>query len=72
MLDAGYVDGYRTIHPEEKGFTFPTWNPHVRLDYIFVPALFRDRLRACHVHDGRRAVEPASDHFPLIADVEIG
>src|SRR4030095_11750945 len=71
MLDAGYVDGYRAINPVEKGFTFPTWNPHVRLDYIFLPAVFGDRLKGCQVHDERRLVEPASDHLPLLADLEI-
>jgi endonuclease/exonuclease/phosphatase family metal-dependent hydrolase len=71
MLDAGYVDGYRTVHPLEKGYTFPTWNPHVRLDYVFLPALFGDRLKGCEVRD-ESSVEPASDHFPLLAHLEIG
>ena len=35
-LDAGYLDAYRMLHQEEKGYTFPTWDPHVRLDYVFV------------------------------------
>lgn len=72
MLDAGYVDGYRSINPLEKGFTFPTWNPHVRLDYIFLPARFGDRLKGCQVRDESLSVAPASDHFPLLADFEIG
>ena len=72
MLDAGYVDGYRAVHPLEKGFTFPTWNPHLRLDYIFLPAPFRDRLKGCQVWGEGSSVAPASDHFPLLADVEIG
>ena len=36
MLEAGYVDGYRKFHGDE-GHTFTTWDPHVRLDYAFVP-----------------------------------
>jgi hypothetical protein len=39
MLDGGYRDGYR-LHSTDPGFTFPTWDPHVRLDYIFLPAVF--------------------------------
>ena len=72
MLDAGYVDGYRAIHPLEKGFTFPTWNPHLRLDYVFVPAPFADRLKDCQVRNESPAVAHASDHFPLLADLELG
>ncbi|HKP85532.1 MAG TPA: endonuclease/exonuclease/phosphatase family protein [Blastocatellia bacterium] len=71
MLDAGYADGYRTLHKEDKGFTFPTWNPHVRLDYLFVPAPFADRLKVCQVVNGSPAVKQASDHFPLLADILI-
>ena len=28
----------------DAGHTFPTWDPHVRLDYVFVPKEFADRL----------------------------
>jgi endonuclease/exonuclease/phosphatase family metal-dependent hydrolase len=70
MLDAQYVDGFRRLHPEREGFTFPTWDPHLRLDYVFVPAGYADRLSACEV-----VVEPpapaASDHFPLLAHLEL-
>lgn len=72
MLDAGYVDGYRALHPIEKGFTFPTWNPHLRLDYIFLPGPFAERLKDCRVSDEDPAVAHASDHFPLLSDLELG
>jgi exodeoxyribonuclease-3 len=71
MLDANYMDGYRVIHPAEQGFTFPTWNPHVRLDYLFLPALFANRLKSCEVVKGTTAVLQASDHFPLLAQLEV-
>jgi endonuclease/exonuclease/phosphatase family metal-dependent hydrolase len=67
MLDARYVDGYRILHSEEKGFTFPTWEPHVRLDYVFVPAPFADRLQACEIVKHIPEASRASDHFPLLA-----
>ena len=70
MLDSGYVDGYRMIQPHDRGFTFPTWNPHVRLDYIFVPAPFVDRLKTCQVFNGSGVAAQASDHFPLLVDLE--
>ena len=70
ILDAGYVDGYRKLHPESIGFTFPTWNPHVRLDYAFAPAAFTDRLRSCVVVDGEDTTA-ASDHFPLLIEFDL-
>ena len=67
VLNARYVDVYRALHPREPGLTFPTWNPHVRLDYVFVPELHRGRVTACRVVMGEVARE-ASDHFPLLAE----
>jgi endonuclease/exonuclease/phosphatase family metal-dependent hydrolase len=69
ILDAGYVDGYRVVHGGDVGYTFPTWAPHVRLDYMFVPAGFASRVVACEivVHP---AAPAASDHFPLLAELE--
>ena len=72
MLDAKYADAWRRLHPDEAGYTFPTWDPHVRLDYVFLPAGGADRLKECRiVADGPR-VAAASDHFPLLAHVELG
>jgi exodeoxyribonuclease-3 len=71
VLDAGYADGYRTLH-DDRGYTFPTWDPHVRLDYVFVPKAFADRLVKCEViTEPRQRVRAASDHCPLVADLEI-
>ena len=69
MLDAGYGDGYRMLNPEVKGYTFPTWDPHVRLDYVFVPRSFANRLAACDVIcEPKERIRAASDHCPLVAD----
>ena len=71
-LDAGYADGYRLLNPSDKGYTFPTWDPHVRLDYLFLPAPFAATLRECRVVREHAAVRDASDHFPLLAHIEAG
>ena len=71
MLDAGYADGYRTLHPTDKGYTFPAWEPHLRLDYVFVPARFKERLTACEVITQPAEVAQASDHFPLLSELEL-
>lgn len=71
MLDAGYRDGFRTLHPAEKGYTFPTWDPHLRLDYVFLPDAYAERLHKCEVIAHPNGVSQASDHFPLLAQIDI-
>lgn len=70
MLDAGYNDAYRMLHPDVKGYTFPTWDPHVRLDYVFVPRAFANRLVSCEVIcEPKEKIQAASDHCPLVAEL---
>jgi exodeoxyribonuclease-3 len=70
LVEAGYSDVFRQLHAKELGYTFPTWDPHVRLDYAFVPGEFRDRVRRCEIvaHPNARA---ASDHFPLLTEIAL-
>ena len=68
ILAAGYADGYRVLHRDVAGFTFPTWNPHLRLDYVFVSSGFTARLQSCEVVTSP-AAKLASDHFPLLVEV---
>ena len=70
MLEAGYVDGYRKFHGDE-GFTFTTWDPHVRLDYAFLPEPFKGHLQRCEVIRDHPAVKQASDHFPLVCEISL-
>lgn len=71
VLDADYADGFRTLTPVGDGSTFPTWDPHVRLDYVFLPKRYADRIIACHVVREAPNVTLASDHFPLYAQLEL-
>ena len=70
VIDAGYVDVYRREHALAPGHTLPAANPHVRLDYVFVPAAFSDCIEECDVvrHDDAAA---ASDHLPLFAVLRV-
>jgi exodeoxyribonuclease-3 len=70
VLNAGYVDGFRRLHPSEAGLTFPVWDPHVRLDYVFLPAGHCERLVSCEVVRTAAAAQ-ASDHFPLLAELRV-
>jgi endonuclease/exonuclease/phosphatase family metal-dependent hydrolase len=71
MLDAGYVDGYRFLNASDAGYTFPVWDPHVRLDFAFLPARFSERLESCSVITEGSTVRTASDHFPLLVNLSI-
>jgi endonuclease/exonuclease/phosphatase family metal-dependent hydrolase len=64
MLDAGYVDAFRIVEPNGPGYTFPTWDPHLRLDYAFVPPSLSQRVQRCSVVS-TEAAAAASDHLPL-------
>ena len=70
VLDAGYIDSYRARHDGATGYTFPSWAPHVRLDYVFTPAVFASRVRSCEIVT-HPAAPAASDHLPLVADVDL-
>ena len=71
VLDDGYRDGFRHLHPDVVGSTFPTWDPHIRLDYLFVPGRFVEHVSRCEVIDSAD-VRTASDHLPLMADLASG
>ena len=70
VLDAGYVDAFRSKHPNDPGPTLPTTNPHIRLDYVFVPHAHASRLLSCDVVQHPEAAS-ASDHFPVVADLQV-
>jgi exodeoxyribonuclease-3 len=67
MLDAGYADAFRALHPGDPGLTLPAASPQVRLDYVFVPSAQLPRVTRCEVIRTPPAPD-ASDHFPLLAE----
>jgi exodeoxyribonuclease-3 len=68
VLDAGYIDAFRALHPDAPGPTFPVWDPHIRLDYLFLPSGWRGRLIASEVVM-QGPVREASDHLPLLTEL---
>jgi exodeoxyribonuclease-3 len=70
LLAAGYTDAFRRLHPEALGYTFPTWDPHVRLDFAFLPTRHEGRVTDCRVLTDNPKVKEASDHFPLLVNLE--
>jgi len=71
MLDGGYVDCYRSLH-SNPGFTFPAWDPHVRLDYVFTPQQHAARVTKCEVLSHIDEPAKATDHLPLISEITTG
>ncbi len=70
LLDEGYVDCFRKLHPEEDGFTLPSLRPQVRLDYVFAAPPLVEALRECRVITSPGGVALASDHLPVLAEFE--
>lgn len=70
VLDAGYLDAFKLKHPGEPGLTLPTPDPHIRLDYVFVPRAHEARVMGCEVVRHSAAAR-ASDHFPVVADLHV-
>ena len=70
VLDAGYVDTFRMLHPDDPGWTLPTSDPHIRLDYVFAPHAQAGQVLMCDVVRTDPA-STASDHFPVIADLQV-
>jgi exonuclease III len=62
LLDAGYVDCFRKLHPEKDGFTLPSPHPQVCLDYVFAAPPLVEALQGCQVITSPGEVAVASDH----------
>jgi exodeoxyribonuclease-3 len=71
LLDAGYIDAFRHLYPNDIGHTFPVWDTHVRLDYVFLPSRYSDKLKSIEIIKKPEIVKTASDHFPLLAEIQI-
>ena len=70
VLDAGYIDAFRALHPDAPGPTFPVWDPHIRLDYLFLPGAWRSALVSSEVITSG-PVDQASDHLPLLTELSL-
>jgi endonuclease/exonuclease/phosphatase family metal-dependent hydrolase len=70
VLDAGYVDVFRHLQPDLVGNTFSARDPHVRLDYLFLPSGCMPNVYSCTVV-GTPPAPDASDHLPLMAQLDV-
>ncbi|MEV6371977.1 endonuclease/exonuclease/phosphatase family protein [Micromonospora musae] len=75
LLGAGLVDLQRAFGGPDDGHTVPTWHAGaefvaMRLDYLLGSPALAARVREVRVVRGGVA-EHASDHYPLVAEVEL-
>jgi len=66
LLQAGYMDAFRQLHTHRDGFTFPSFSPHIRFDYVFLPPRFPWKVQDCRAVASPPIVARASDHLPLL------
>ena len=74
LLDAGYTDAFRSLHPGEGGhFTFWDYfrkafefNRGIRIDHFLLSPSLAPRLVSCEIDKGPRALEKPSDHTPVL------
>ncbi|MHB8642766.1 MAG: endonuclease/exonuclease/phosphatase family protein [Gaiellaceae bacterium] len=60
VLAAGLTDSYRALH-DDRGWTYKSWDPFLRLDYVFAQSV---EVTRCDVVE-----TDASDHFALVAEL---
>jgi exodeoxyribonuclease III len=74
LIELGYSDAFRSLHPGEGGqFTFWDYfrqafqhNRGIRIDHFLLSPALTDRLEECEIDRGPRALEKPSDHTPIL------
>jgi exodeoxyribonuclease-3 len=77
MLERGYVDAFRSLHPELAGaFTFWDYfrnafehNRGIRIDHFLLSPALAQRLTSCEIDKSPRAQERPSDHTPIVVEL---
>lgn len=67
--EAGWVDAFRHLNPDDAGFTLPAGAPQVRLDYALVPRGLLACVTQCDAVESDLA-PLASDHLPLLTVID--
>jgi exodeoxyribonuclease-3 len=77
MLELGYTDAFRSLHPGEGGhFTFWDYfrqafehNRGIRIDHFLLSPSAAERLEKCEIDRGPRSQLKPSDHTPISVTV---
>ena len=75
VVDAGLVDAFRALHPDEPGFTWWDYRQGhfhrglgMRIDLTLVSPAIAERLTRVGIERNYRKGSRPSDHVPLVAD----
>ena len=73
MINAGFIDTFRTLNPGTKRYTWWSHWGHARennvgwrIDYFFISKMLRKNLKAAEIYE--RVM--GSDHCPISIDLE--
>ncbi len=74
----GYVDAFRSLHPDEKGqFTFWDYfrqafehNRGIRIDHFLLSPKLVGRLKSCEIDKRPRSLPKSSDHTPIVLTLD--
>ncbi len=77
MLQQGYVDAFRSLHPDLRGaFTFWDYfrnafehNRGIRIDHFLLSPPAAARLVSCEIDKTPRSQEKPSDHTPIVVEL---
>jgi exodeoxyribonuclease III len=76
LLDAGYDDAYRRLHPGDVGFTWWDYRQGhfhrklgLRIDYVLLRPELAGGLEECGIDRNFRKGKKPSDHAPLLASI---
>lgn len=77
LLNLGLTDAFRINNAEDNNYTFwdyqaGAWpqNKGIRIDHFLLSPALTDRFVTCDVDKGPRGEEKASDHTPIILEIE--
>jgi exodeoxyribonuclease-3 len=78
LLHLGLLDAFRALHPDEAGaYTFwdyqgGAWplDHGIRIDHLLLSPQAADRLKGCRIDKEPRGRPRASDHTPVIVELE--
>lgn len=78
LLNLGYYDAFRALHPDaRRAYTFWDYQARalqrddgIRIDHLLLSAPAMDRLVACSIDKEPRQQPKASDHTPIMVELQ--
>ena len=77
IINLGYYDSFRSINPNDPGFTYWDYGQSfkndigVRIDHFLISPYALDIVDKIYVDKEPRAWDKPSDHTPLVLEIEI-